>query len=107
MPNQKANFRNRALTDTFEPGSTIKPFSIATALGSGHFKPDTVINTSPGWLKIGRHTLHDEHHIGQLTVTEVLQYSSNIGVSKMVLSLPPNRVPDLLHKLGFGVKRQA
>lgn len=95
-------YRNRAITDTFEPGSTIKAFSIASALDSGHFKPDTVIDTAPGWLRVGKNLVVDHESNGLLTVTQILQKSSNVGVTKMVLSLPPNQLWSELHRVGFG-----
>lgn len=95
-------YRNRAVTDTFEPGSTIKPFSIASVLDSGQYKPDTIINTYPGWIRVDRHVVQDEHNNGPLTVAQVLQKSSNVGVTKMILSLPPNQLWSLLHRVGFG-----
>ena len=94
--------RNRAVTDTFEPGSTIKAFSVASALDSGRFKPDTVINTYPGWLRVGRNIVRDVHEKGPMTVTQILQKSSNVGVTKMILALPPNQLWQLLHRVGFG-----
>lgn len=96
------HYRNRAITDTFEPGSTIKPFSVASALDSGHFKPNTLIDTSPGWIRLGHNVVMDHERQGVLTVTQVLQKSSNVGVTKMVLSLPPNQLWDELHRMGFG-----
>lgn len=96
------HYRNRAVTDTFEPGSTIKPFSVASALDSGHFKPNTVIDTSPGWIRVGHNIVMDHERQGLLTVTQVLQKSSNVGVTKMVLSLPSNQLWDELHRMGFG-----
>lgn len=99
---QKSGFRNRAVTDTFEPGSTIKSFSIATALASGKFKSDTIIDTTPGWLRVGHNLVRDEHMKGPISVAQVLQYSSNVGVTKIMLSLPPNGLWDLLHGVGFG-----
>lgn len=95
-------FRNRAVTDLFEPGSTIKAFSVASALDSGKFKPETIINTYPGWLRVGHNIVRDEHGCGPLTVTQVLQRSSNVGVTKMVLELPPNQLWSLLNRVGFG-----
>ena len=86
------SYRNKALTDTFEPGSVIKPFSIASALGSGLFKPDTVIDTRPSWMIIHGHTVRDIHNYGVLDVTGVLQHSSNVGVAKMVISKPSRTV---------------
>lgn len=101
---KKENMRNRALTDSFEPGSTIKPFSVARALESGLFKPTTMIDTAPGWLRLGHNIVKDEHYHGQglLSVTEILQRSSNVGISKMILGLPPDLFWSLLHRAGFG-----
>lgn len=95
-------FRNRAVTDTFEPGSTIKAFTVATGLASGKFRPDSKIDTAPGWIKVGRNIVRDEHNKGIIDLGEVLQYSSNIGASKIVLSLPPDQLWNLLSKVGFG-----
>ena len=94
--------RNRAVTDTFEPGSTIKAFSVASALDSGHFKADSVIDTSPGWIRVGHNVVMDHSNNGLLTVTQILQKSSNVGVTKMILSLSPNQLWSLLHRVGFG-----
>ena len=94
--------RNRAVTDSFEPGSTIKAFSIASALDSGHFKPDSIIDTSPGWIIAGNNKVSDEHNNGPLTVAQILQISSNVGTTKMLLSLPPDQLWSLLHRVGFG-----
>jgi cell division protein FtsI (penicillin-binding protein 3) len=107
-PNQRplapdSHHRNRAVTDTFEPGSTMKPFSIASALFSGKYTPDTKVDTNPGWLTLNGHTIHDvEADNGVLNVTQVLQKSSNIGVAKITLSLPPQDLINMLHKVGFG-----
>jgi cell division protein FtsI (penicillin-binding protein 3) len=97
-------FRNRAVTDIFEPGSTAKAFSVASALDSGKYTPDTIIDTNPGRLKLGKNIVHDDkwENNGKLTVTKVLQKSSNIGVAKMTLSLPPEHLLDLLSRVGFG-----
>lgn len=106
-PNNRAHtkseaLRNRAVTDVFEPGSTIKAFSVATALASGLYKPDTIIDTYPGWLRVGRNLVRDEHSKGPMTITQILQISSNVGITKMILSLPPNQLWETLHGLGFG-----
>ena len=96
-------FRNRALTDMFEPGSTIKPFTIALALSSGHYQPDSTIDTSPGKMRIGGYTIKDDGlDYGILSLTEVLKKSSNIGAAKIMLSLPPQDYTRLLRKVGFG-----
>lgn len=97
-----SSVRNRAVTDTFEPGSTIKAFTIASALDSGHYKTDSIIDTSPGWMRLGKNLVHDEKNNGPLSIAQILQISSNVGVTKMVLSLPPNHLWDLLHRVGFG-----
>ncbi|MES2218792.1 MAG: penicillin-binding transpeptidase domain-containing protein [Pseudomonadota bacterium] len=106
-PNNRAErlndvYRNRAVTDSFEPGSTIKAFSIASALDSGLYKPDTVIDTSPGWLNVDRHLVRDEHNNGLINLAQILQVSSNVGTTKVILSLPPNQLWSLLHRVGFG-----
>lgn len=98
----KENLRNRAMTDIFEPGSTMKSFSVATALESGKFKPDSMIDTTPGWIRVGNHTFHDEHMKGVISLTQILQYSSNVGITKVILTLPPNQLWNLLHRMGFG-----
>ena len=95
-------FRNRAVTDVFEPGSTMKPFAIAVGLDSGQYTPDTIINTNPGWIKVGRNIVRDEHFKGELSVTKVLQISSNVGVSKIILSLPLEALWDKLNSFGLG-----
>ncbi len=94
--------RNRALTDVFEPGSTLKPFTIATALEAGKIRPDTVIETAPGRLTIGPNTIHDAHPNGALTVEQVIQKSSNVGAAKIALQLPAQRMWDSLSEAGFG-----
>ncbi len=80
--------RNRVLTDTFEPGSTMKPFSVAAALEAGKVRPDTRIQTAPGKLTIGDRTIGDAHAHGLLTVEEVVAKSSNVGTAKIALDLP-------------------
>jgi cell division protein FtsI (penicillin-binding protein 3) len=94
--------RNRVLTDTFEPGSTMKPFAIATALEQGKVRPDTRIQTAPGKLTIGDRTIGDAHAHGVLTVEEVIAKSSNVGTAKIALDLPPQALWDTYTALGFG-----
>lgn len=94
--------RNRAVTDTFEPGSTIKPFSIATALEAGIVTPKTSVDTSPGWMRIGRRTITDTSSHGVLTVEQVVAKSSNVGTAKIALQLPPQALWDTLTAVGFG-----
>ncbi len=94
--------RNRVVTDLFEPGSTLKPFTAAAALEAGNFKPSSIIQTAPGQMIIGGHTIHDSHAYGALTVEQVIQKSSNIGAAKMGLSLSPEVLWNMLSKSGFG-----
>ncbi len=94
--------RNRVLTDTFEPGSTMKPFSIVAALEAGKVRPDTKIQTAPGKLTIGNRTIGDAHAHGLLTVEEVVSKSSNVGTAKIALELPAQTLWDLYTAAGFG-----
>jgi len=98
--------RNRALTDSFEPGSTMKPFVVSLALDSGRVTPDTPIQTAPGRLTIGSATISDSHAHGLLSVTEVIQKSSNIGTAKIALQLPAREMWELYSRVGFGQKPQ-
>jgi cell division protein FtsI (penicillin-binding protein 3) len=97
-----AQLRNRALTDTFEPGSTMKPFTAALALEKGKYRFDTMIQTAPGTLTIGNATIHDAHMHGLLTVAQVIQKSSNVGAAKMALSMPAEEMWRMFDSLGFG-----
>ena len=97
-----AQLRNRALTDTYEPGSVVKPFTIAAALESGLVTPETAMETAPGHLRIGRATIRDASRHGTLTVAEVLQKSSNVGTAKLALAMPAERMWTLLTEAGFG-----
>lgn len=95
--------RNRAVTDLFEPGSTLKSFSIANALESGKYTPLSRINTHPGWFLIDGKKVQDvEFAPGNFSVTEILQKSSNVGVAKITLSLPPDTLLNILRRVGFG-----
>jgi cell division protein FtsI (penicillin-binding protein 3) len=98
----REKMRNRALTDVFEPGSTLKPFAIAAALERGAIRPDTVIQTAPGSLTLGPNTIHDAHPHGALTVEQVIQKSSNVGAAKIALSLPSATLWQMLSDSGFG-----
>ena len=97
-----AQLRNRALTDTFEPGSTLKPFTAALALETGKFRVDTPIQTAPGKMTIGSATISDAHAHGVLTVAQVIQKSSNIGSAKLALSMKPEEMWTMFDSLGFG-----
>ncbi|MGB7541915.1 MAG: penicillin-binding protein 2 [Burkholderiales bacterium] len=97
-----AQLRNRAVTDTFEPGSTLKPFTIALALDSGKVRPGTVIPVAPGTFAVGAATIRDDHVERALTVAQVIQKSSNVGAAKIALSLPAASMWDMFQRLGFG-----
>jgi cell division protein FtsI (penicillin-binding protein 3) len=94
--------RNRAVTDLFEPGSTLKPFTVAAALEAGAVKPESVIQTAPGQLAIGNRVIHDAHPQGALTVGQVIQKSSNIGTAKMALGMDAEQLWALFNAVGFG-----
>jgi cell division protein FtsI (penicillin-binding protein 3) len=95
--------RNRAVTDVFEPGSTVKPFVIASAIKSGLYRPDSVIQTSPGWYMVHGHTIQDEHDYGRLHLAGVIRKSSNVGAAKIALSLPPGALWQSYARVGFGL----
>jgi len=95
--------RNRVVTDLFEPGSTLKPFTAAVALDTRMFRPETVIQTAPGSLTIGPATIHDAHPGGAMTVSQIIQKSSNVGSAKMALALPAEKMWTLFSQVGFGV----
>ena len=98
--------RNRALTDTFEPGSTMKPFAVALALEKGLVKPETPIQTAPGRITITGSTITDAHPHGVLTVNEVIQKSSNVGTVKMAMQMQPREMWEMFAQVGFGQKPQ-
>ncbi len=110
-PNRRRNLsgeqlRNRALTDSFEPGSTMKPFIAALALEKGMVTPTTPIQTAPGRIQIGRSTISDSHPHGVLTVNEVIQKSSNVGTVKMAMQMQPREMWETYAQAGFGQKPQ-
>lgn len=96
--------RNRAVADLFEPGSTMKPFTVATAIEVGKVRPNTMINTEHGIYKIGNRVIHDSHPEAMLTVAQVIQKSSNVGAAKLALSLKPEVLWQSLADSGFGGK---
>jgi len=98
--------RNRALTDTFEPGSTMKPFIAAWAMETGRVTPNTVIPTAPGRITITGSTITDSHPHGDLTVAQVIQKSSNVGTVKMAMTMQPREMWELFTQVGFGQKPQ-
>ncbi len=97
-----ARYRNRAVTDIFEPGSSIKPFVAAAALASGHYHPDTIIDTTPGVIHVGVKPITDRTNLGAVSLTTVIAKSSNVGMSKMALTLSPQSMWNALHAFGFG-----
>lgn len=110
-PNKRRNLtgeqlRNRALTDSFEPGSTMKPFIISLALEKGLVTPTTKIQTAPGRITIGGSTISDSHAHGVLTVNEVIQKSSNVGTVKMAMQMQPREMWETFAQAGFGQKPQ-
>ncbi len=94
--------RNRSITDIFEPGSTMKPVTIAAGLEAGKFKPESRIETSPGHFSIGPATIHDAHPQGLLSVAQIIQKSSNVGAAKIALTLPPEYLWNTFTHMGFG-----
>lgn len=111
-PNQRgsidpARMRNRTVTDLFEPGSTLKPFTVATALELGVVTPTTIIDTAPGQLIIGKAIIHDAHLSGALTVAQVIQKSSNVGAAKLALRLPSEKMWSVFNSVGFGTPPQS
>jgi cell division protein FtsI (penicillin-binding protein 3) len=97
-----ALYRNRAATDLFEPGSSIKPFFVAAGLASGRFQADSVIDTSPGYIQVGTSMIHDEHNWGPIPLATVLAFSSNVGMAHLALALEPRQIWTTLDALGFG-----
>lgn len=111
VPDKRRNLtgeqlRNRALTDTFEPGSTMKPITVAMALEAGRVKPQTMVETGPGRYSIGGFTISDTHNYGMLTVEGVIQKSSNVGALKIAQKMSPHEMWDTYTALGYGQKPQ-
>ena len=100
-------FRNRAVTDVMEPGSTIKPFTVAAALLAGIVDPDTVLDTRPGFLRVGRHTVWDVRNYGVIDVRRVIKKSSNVGAGMLALELPPGDMWRMFHQAGFGISTES
>ena len=106
-PNNRAGrstskLRNRAVTDVFEPGSTVKPFTVLSGLKSGQFEAGTMIDTAPGFLKVGRYTIRDHHNYGAIDLSTVISKSSNVGASKVALAVSPEELWHSLDVAGFG-----
>lgn len=99
---QQGATRNRAVTDVFEPGSTIKPFTVAAALEAGTIRPRSVIDTNPGMFRVGNKSVRDERNYGVIDIATIIKKSSNVGASKIALSVPPEKMWDLFSRVGFG-----
>jgi len=97
------NFRNRAVTDIFEPGSTIKPFTMAAALESGSYRPTTKVDTTPGTLRVGTSLIRDHRNYGVIDLTHIIQKSSNVGMTKIALSIPASKITRMHNNVGFGL----
>lgn len=97
-----SRFRNRAVTDPFEPGSTVKPFTIASALENGAWTPETPVDTRPGTMQVGRNLVRDVHDYGLIDVATVIKKSSNVGAAKIALALPKAQLWGLFARVGFG-----
>jgi len=94
--------RNRAITDLVEPGSTVKPFTMLAALESGQYSPDTLVDTTPGYIRVGRKTFRDHHNLGLIPLTTIITKSSQVGTTKVALSLEQDAIRDVFVRAGFG-----
>ena len=106
-PNDRSQFvaeryRNRAITDIFEPGSSIKPLIIASALESGQYRPASVVDTAPGYVTVGAKKIEDSHNLGRISLTTILARSSNVGVTKVAMSLQPDHLWGTMSQFGLG-----
>lgn len=95
-------YRNRAMTDVYEPGSVMKTISMASALASGQFQANSKVDTSPGFMMLSGHKIEDEHNNGLIDMATLLAKSSNVGMTKITLALPPDRLWQTFHAFGFG-----
>ncbi len=108
-PNNRRNtairrFRNRAVTDAYEPGSTMKPLTMISAFEFGVAPPGLIVDTSPGWMRLGGRRVSDPRNLGKLSLTEILIHSSNMGTTKLALSMPKDFLLDKFFAAGFGEK---
>ncbi len=106
-PNDRSNLltsalRNRAMTDIFEPGSTMKPITVATALMTGRYTPDTIVDTTPGYIRVRNATIRDHRNYGELSLTGIITKSSNVGVTKLALDMEPDAIRNVMHNVGIG-----
>ncbi len=95
-------YRNRAITDIFEPGSSIKPLIVAAALESGDYRPSSIVDTAPGHVVVGRKRIEDHRNLGRISLTTILARSSNVGVTKLAMSLQPEQLWQTMTQLGLG-----
>ena len=95
-------YRNRAITDIFEPGSSIKPFVVAAALESGDYRASSIIDTSPGFVTVGAKTIEDSRNLGRISLTTILARSSNVGATKVAMSLQPDQLWNTMSHFGLG-----
>jgi cell division protein FtsI (penicillin-binding protein 3) len=95
-------YRNRAITDIFEPGSSIKPLIVAAALESGQYRPSSVVDTSPGFVTVGAKKISDNHNLGRISLTTILARSSNVGVTKVAMDLQPDQLWSTMTRFGLG-----
>ena len=95
-------YRNRAITDIFEPGSSIKPLIVAAALESGQYRPSSIIDTAPGFVTVGAKTIEDHRNLGRISLTTILARSSNVGVTKLAMSLLPDQLWSTMTAFGLG-----
>ena len=106
-PNDRSQFsaeryRNRAITDIFEPGSSIKPLIVAAALESGDFRPSSIVDTAPGYVTVGTKRIEDSRNLGRVSLTTILARSSNVGVTKLAMSLQPDQLWQTMTRFGLG-----
>tara|TARA_B110000211_G_scaffold67766_1_gene78218 strand:+ start:5286 stop:7043 length:1758 start_codon:yes stop_codon:yes gene_type:complete len=94
-------FRNRAITDIYEPGSTMKPLTVLTALEFGSVKKDSIVDTYPGWMRLGGSRVSDPRYLGKISLAELLVHSSNMGTTKLALSVPKDYLIDKFFDAGF------
>ncbi len=106
-PNDRSQFaaeryRNRAITDIFEPGSSIKPLVVAAALESGQYRPSSIIDTAPGFIVVGPKRIEDTRNLGRVSLTTILARSSNVGITKLAMTLQPDQLWDTMSQFGLG-----
>ncbi len=97
-----ARYRNRAITDIFEPGSSLKPLVVAAALESGQYRPSSIVDTAPGFIVIGPKRIEDTRNLGRVSLTTILARSSNVGITKLAMTLQPDQLWDTMTRFGFG-----